>query len=155
VEGLALEVPDGRRIRLLDDLAGVEQSAFKYGHEERNVKPPSAEQLLKPDTNIGKMRRALYDLWRQHQAEGTLPTSARFFYYELITAGVISKTTKARSDGTKGRRSDQDMIDALTDLRKAGIIPWTDIVDETREFKERDSHRMIGGRSHSFSLAVC
>ena len=65
-----------------------------------------------------------------------LPTSARFFYYELVAFGVISKTTEAGSDGKKGRRSDQDMIDALTDLRKAAIIPWADIVDETRELME-------------------
>jgi hypothetical protein len=116
---------------------GVAQSVFWRIRRTRDgVKPHSAEQWLATDTRIGRMRRALYDRWRQHQAEGMLPTSARFFYYELVALGVISKTTEARSDGKKGRRSDQDMIDALTDLRKTAIIPWADIVDETRELME-------------------
>jgi hypothetical protein len=95
-----------------------------------------SEELLATTSQIGKMRKALYDLWRRHQSEGMLPTSARFLFYELVTAGVISKVTKTRSDGKKGRRPDQDMIEALTDLRNAGIIPWTDIVDETRDLTE-------------------
>lgn len=83
-----------------------------------------------------EMREHLLRLWRRHKAEGSIPTSARFLYYELITAGVIVKAAKERTDGKKGRRPDQDMIDALTDLRKAGTIPWEDIVDETREFTQ-------------------
>ena len=98
----------------------------------------NTDKLFSPDTKVGKLRRALFDLWKKHKADGTLPTSARFFYYELVAQGVILKTTskkrtKKRTDGEKGRRSDQDMLDALTDLRERGLIPWADIVDETRE----------------------
>ena len=77
-------------------------------------------------TKAGRLRDALMTLWREHQASGMLPTSARFLYYELIARGVLSK------ERTGARRTDQDMIDQLTKLREDGEIPWTDIVDETR-----------------------
>jgi hypothetical protein len=62
-----------------------------------------------------------------HEREGTLPTSHRFLYYELVQAGVVPKAA------TGARRADQDLIDALTRLREAGRVPWDWIVDETRE----------------------
>jgi hypothetical protein len=55
-------------------------------------------------------------------------------FYELVTMGVIAKG--GSPDGKKGRRPDQNMIDALTQLRKSGAIPWTDITDETRHLTE-------------------
>ena len=55
-----------------------------------------------------------------------MPTSARFLFYELVAAEMVSK------QATGARRSDQDMLDALTDLRNSDEIPWDAIVDETR-----------------------
>jgi len=75
------------------------------------------------------LRSALVRLLHQHEAAGTLPTSARFLYYELIAQGIISK------ERTGARRTDQDMIAALTDLREEGIIPWDWIADETRQLE--------------------
>ena len=105
----------------------------------RNTTRLAGEQMndvsdsLFSDSKVGRLRKIVYDLWRKHKEEENLPTNGRFLYYELVTDGVISKTTTARPDSKKGRRSDQNLIDALTDLRKAKLIPWEDIKDETRE----------------------
>ena len=70
---------------------------------------------------------------QQHQLNGALPTNGRFVFYELEQDGVIPKAY-FDADGTKrARPPSQDVTDALTDLRKAGLIPWDWIVDETRE----------------------
>jgi hypothetical protein len=78
------------------------------------------------DSKIGRLRSELLKLLAEHQNDGTLPTNGRFLYYELVQRFVISK------EKTGVRRSDQDMIDALTSLRKEGLVPWEWIVDETR-----------------------
>jgi hypothetical protein len=81
-------------------------------------------------SKIGRLRDALMELWAEHKAAGMLPTSARFLFYELETRGVVSKVQTGK------RRPDQDVIDALTDLREAGRIPWDDIIDETRTVED-------------------
>jgi hypothetical protein len=48
----------------------------------------------------------------------------RFLFYELVMQRVISKG---------GNRPDKIVSAALTDLRERGLVPWEDIVDETRE----------------------
>jgi hypothetical protein len=101
-----------------------------------NVLTTEQTRLLLPTSALGRLRATLHGLWKKHKSEDMLPTSGRFLYYELVAASVISKTVAARTDGKKGRRSDQNMTDALTDLREAGIIPWNDIADETREFTQ-------------------
>jgi hypothetical protein len=72
------------------------------------------------------LRNCLLQLLGEHEADGMLPTSARFLFYELVQRGIISKERRG------ARRPDQDMSDALTDLREKGQIPWDWIVDETR-----------------------
>lgn len=66
-----------------------------------------------------------------------LPTSARFIYYELIAREIISK------ERTGARRTDQNMIDALTVLRENGAVPWRFIADETRELLNYAGHPSI------------
>ncbi len=83
-------------------------------------------------SKIGRLRDALFELVKEHEHDQALPTSPRFLYYELITRGVVSKEKKAGA----GRRPDQDMSDALTDLRESGAIPWDWIVDETRSLED-------------------
>jgi hypothetical protein len=70
-------------------------------------------------------------LLQEHERDDALPTSARFLFYELVQRGVISKERK-----TAGRRPDQDMSDALTQLRERGDVPWDWIVDETRSLDD-------------------
>jgi hypothetical protein len=74
----------------------------------------------------------LLELLREHEAAGpdALPTSARFLFYELIGRQVLSK------EKTGARRTDQDLHDALTDLREDGVVPWNWIVDETRSLED-------------------
>lgn len=73
----------------------------------------------------GQLQRACLRLLQEHDADGTLPTSARFIYYELKQAGYPLKKHQAR-------RPDQDVIDAIMDLREAGLVPWEWLSDETR-----------------------
>jgi hypothetical protein len=84
------------------------------------------------------MRQHVLGLYRAHEADGMLPTSGRFLYYESVTAGVSSKQASGvLKPGAKGqRRPDQDLLDALTELRESGQIPWEAIVDETRSFDD-------------------
>jgi hypothetical protein len=81
-------------------------------------------------SKIEGIRNALRELLAHHRQEDTLPTSARFLYYELLSRGIISK------EKTGARRPDQDMNDALTDLRENDEIPWGWIVDETRSVED-------------------
>jgi hypothetical protein len=87
-----------------------------------------------PNTKRGGLQRVCLEilLAREHEPDG-LPTSTRFIYYELVQRGVIAKK---RSAGTSGRRSDQDVCDAIFLLRKIGKIPWEWIVDETRSIDD-------------------
>jgi hypothetical protein len=82
----------------------------------------------RPVTKIGALRELLTALLHEHDRDGAIPTSARFLFYELIQRGELSKERK------KGavRRPDQNLHDALTDVREDGRIPWPWIVDETR-----------------------
>lgn len=82
------------------------------------------------DSKIGALRQALRELLAGHERAGELPTSARFLFYELVGRGILSKEKKP-----KGRRPDQDMSDALTDLREDGEVPWGWIADETRSLE--------------------
>jgi hypothetical protein len=79
----------------------------------------------RPASKIGRVRIALMQLYEEHRIAGMLPTSCRFLFYELVTRKVIPKS------GTL--RPDQVVIKALVDLREQGLIPWEQIVDETRE----------------------
>lgn len=78
----------------------------------------------RPDSKIGKVRTALMPLIGQHRNDDALPTSVRFLFYELVARRIIAKG---------GDRPDKIVSAALTDLREDELVPWDDIVDETRE----------------------
>ena len=82
-------------------------------------------------SKIGRLRTALLQLLEEHRNDAMLPTSGRFLFYELVQRQIISKERKPGG----GRRPDQDMSDALTDLRESGQVPWDWIVDETRPIR--------------------
>jgi hypothetical protein len=92
------------------------------------------KMLFNSNTAIGKLRRVVFDLLKEHEAAGDdgLPTNARFLVYELIQRLVIAKHGKQKG----ARRTDQNVHDALTDLREAGLVPWDWIVDETRSLDD-------------------
>jgi hypothetical protein len=93
------------------------------------------ERKLFNTSAIGVLRRTVFELLQEHEAAGEdgLPTSARFLFYELVVREVLKKHSERHSSG---RRPDQDLHDALTDLREAGLVPWDWIVDETRSLDD-------------------
>lgn len=90
-----------------------------------------ASEQVKASSKAGRLRKALLERIEAHRQDGTIPTSSRFLYYELEGhddgEGIL--VSKVR---TGARRTDQDLIVALTDLREDGLIGWDEIVDETR-----------------------
>ena len=89
------------------------------------------EGLSKETTKAGRLQRACLVLLREHEADGALPTSIRFLFYELLDRGVIPKVYR-KADGTaRPRTPGQDISDAVGVLREAALIPWDWIVDET------------------------
>jgi hypothetical protein len=96
------------------------------------------EGLSRPDSAAGKLQRVLLKLLREHERDGALPTNGRFLFYELIGLKVVSKQKKS-----KGRRSDQNMHDALMHLRDKGVVPWSWIADETRSLADYTGWRTI------------
>lgn len=95
--------------------------------QKKTTNEPSAQGPA--PSKIGKLRDLLVALLQEHESDGAIPTSARFLFYELVQRGEISK------ERTGARRADQDMSDALTDIREAGLVPWTWIADETRSLE--------------------
>ena len=90
------------------------------------------DQLSKEGTKAGRLQRACLKLLREHEADGALPTSNRFLFYELLDRHVIPKACR-NPDGTERKRTpDQDISDATTRLREIGLVPWNWIIDETR-----------------------
>jgi hypothetical protein len=92
---------------------------------------------LPPSSKIGALRDLLLGLLREHERDGTIPTNARFLYYELVQRGHLSK------ERTGARRPDQNLHDALTDIREDGRIPWDWIVDETRSLEDYTGYPTI------------
>lgn len=88
------------------------------------------------ESKIGRLREALLRLYREHLAQGMIPTSGRFLWYELIDRGVVDKTRARGHPGVK-RGVDQDVTAALTQLRESGDVPWDAISDETRAVHDR------------------
>jgi hypothetical protein len=96
-------------------------------------------------TNAEALRQEVLRLYHAHLADGMLPTSGRFLFYELVAAAVIPK------HATGARRADQNLIDALTQLRDKGLIPWDAIVDETRSLEDLTGPPLILTESRSLA----
>ena len=79
------------------------------------------------------MQRVALDWLRQKEGRGEIPTSICFLFYELSHTGRVSKRAKRLDGGDSKRKPDQNLIDAVTRLREAGLVPWDWIVDESRQ----------------------
>jgi hypothetical protein len=97
----------------------------------------AAAPSLPIDSKIGALRELLFNLLQEHKRDGTIPTNARFLFYELVQRGLLSK------EKIGARRPDQNLHDALTDLREEGRIPWDWIVDETRSLDDYTGYPTI------------
>jgi hypothetical protein len=96
-------------------------------------------------SKVETLRQHLLRLYREHLADGMLPTSIRFLFYELVALSIVSKQASGvlRPGAVGQRRPDQDVIDAITSLRESGQIPWDAIVDETRSLNDYSGFRSI------------
>jgi hypothetical protein len=90
-----------------------------------------------PSSKIGALRDLLLNLLQEHERDGTIPTNARFLYYDLVQRGQLSK------ERTGARRSDQNLHDALIDIREDGRVPWDWIIDETRSLEDYTGYPTI------------
>jgi hypothetical protein len=88
-------------------------------------------------SKIGALRDLLFALLQEHQRDGAIPTNARFLYYELVQRGQLSK------QHTGARRPEQNLHDALIDLREEGRVPWEWIIDETRSVEDYTGYRSV------------
>ena len=88
-------------------------------------------------SKIGALRDLLFNLLQEHERAGTIPTNARFLFYELVQRGHLSK------EKTGARRPDQGLHDALTDIREDGRIPWDWFVDETRSLDDYTGYKTV------------
>ena len=97
------------------------------------------------ETRAAYIRRRVMTLYNEHLADKMIPTSNRFLVYELVQLSVIGKkpTGILKPGATMQRRTDQEVIDALTWLREHGHIPWSAIVDETRSYDNFTGWRSI------------
>jgi hypothetical protein len=96
--------------------------------------------LSRPTSKAGRLQRACLTLLREHEADGELPTSGRFLFYELLGRQVIPKAYPG------GRRTPaQDVADALLRLREHGLVPWSWIVDETRAVDAWEAAPTVAG----------
>lgn len=111
----------------------------------RSGKRPFDPRLSAPDTKRGQLQYAAWQLLLEHEQRGELPTSVRYLFYELEQTGILSKAVAERTDGKKGRRSDQDLQDAVLYLRDKGIVPWDWIEDETRVLHDWECASSVAG----------
>jgi hypothetical protein len=86
-----------------------------------------------PTSGADRMRRYVLDVLLDHYSRDELPTNGRFIFYELEQRGIVRKDRKG--DPKRGAVDDPrqtNVTEALMQLRKGGIVPWSWIVDETR-----------------------
>jgi hypothetical protein len=92
--------------------------------------------LSAPESKRGRLQQACLDLLQQHKRDGAIPTNGRFVFYELEQQGVIPKHYLDGQGRKRARSPAQDISDALTVLRKIGLVPWWWLKDETCELTE-------------------
>jgi hypothetical protein len=92
--------------------------------------------LSSPDTKAGRLQRACLELLQVHERDGAIPTNCRFAFYELEQQGVVPKHYLDEQGRKRARSPAQDINDALTVLRKIGLVPWWWLKDETCELTE-------------------
>jgi hypothetical protein len=89
----------------------------------------------RPNSAAAHLRAWCHDAIAAHRAEGTIPTTCRFIFYEAVMAGVVPK------HATGARRADQAVTDALTWLREHGLIGWDEILDRSRHVADFTGER--------------
>jgi hypothetical protein len=93
--------------------------------------------ITRATSKIDALRELLISLLQEHERDNALPTTARFLFYELVQRRQLSKQS------TGARRPDQDLHDALTDIREDGRVPWDWIADETRSLEDYTGYASV------------
>jgi len=108
-------------------------------------------ELSAQNTKAGRLQRAALELLLRHELDGAIPTNGRFLFYELTQAGIVPKHYEG-----KARQPSHDLCDATMHLRNLGLVPWSWIVDETREVVEwsyaSSAYRYVHGELDRFRL---
>jgi hypothetical protein len=93
-----------------------------------------ASATLFSNSAKGRLRQACYERLLNHWRNDELPTNSTFLFYELEQVGVVVKQrgVNPKTGLPYQRTHRQEVADATMDLRKAGLIPWTWLTDETR-----------------------
>lgn len=94
--------------------------------------------LSRENTRNGYLQRVCLELYQEHRHEGTLPTSLRFLFYELEGRGIVAKSYPG-----KVITGSQEVSRAFMVLREEGLVPWEDIVDETRSLHNPHSRATV------------
>jgi len=92
-----------------------------------------SDALSAPESKAGRLQRECLKLLRKHKREGTIPTNGRFLFYELEQQGVVPKHYVKPSGEKRARTPAQDISDATMRLREIGLVPWSWILDESRD----------------------
>jgi hypothetical protein len=115
--------------------------ARRYG-----LSPAVTSRLAKPRSAARRYQRWCLALYLEHRDDDALPTGGRFLWYEPVQRGLVDKTKAPGHPGVTGRWVDQNIADALKVIRQAGLVPWEDIIDETRELHDwRGSPTVLTG----------
>jgi hypothetical protein len=96
---------------------------------------PCEHLLSRAETASGRLQRQVLALLEKKKEADEIPTSVRFLFYELEQAGVVSKRATNQDGSASARKPSQNLNDAVTHLRKAGVVPYDWIVDESRHVK--------------------
>jgi hypothetical protein len=89
--------------------------------------------LSDPKYANGKLQRLALRHLRAKRQKGEIPTDIRFVFYELEQQGKQSKRA-LNLDGTESKRTPtQNLNDAITHLRKKGLVPWEWIDNNSRD----------------------
>jgi hypothetical protein len=105
----------------------------------RRVVQPARGRAAAPVTpGAQALRDVALALVEEHVRDGMIPTSVRFLYYELVQRRVIAK-----HDPHHRKQPGDYLVAALTHLRKAGLVPWEYIVDETRTLDDYTGYPTI------------
>jgi hypothetical protein len=99
-------------------------------------------RLSKPRFGLGQMERVALRLLLEHYNDGQIPTNGRFLFYEAEQRSYVRKSKPEDGKSTYATNTqiasgdlprEQNLTNGHSSLRKKGIIPWSWMVDETRD----------------------
>src|SRR5215207_10168013 len=87
-------------------------------------------------TKAGRLQRACLNLLREHDADGAIPTSIRFLFYELLDRRVIPKVYRKPDGNERKPTASQEIADAVKVPKGGGIRTLSLNVEENPTLKK-------------------